>query len=339
MSHTIFHSFLLEILPLVASFTVCVILTAELMKYYQRRDGMAKRKEGDPVEANGRPPQDKGDYWLKVLVFHTRLILTMFALTTYPLLIMPIFRQRSVSDLTRFFLVCGVHTVLQEVVLSLYRVFLELTDEDMRILAEDRRLDYHAITRLGNSRMVETIMVMLRRMMLGAIQDPRVTIAAVVFTAFEEALSRSTMVHRDQVVARWFGIPEFTPTELAWQRKIWSASSTTSMYIEFTSIITGRIIYVAFRPHRFAFNFGYGVMTPVAVLVTSTGIELIFECVIDVIALDIESRHGIDPDLFWKMWRANPYAFFFQLIFDSFLASGICIWTFKLFPTAVFCEC
>lgn len=86
--------------------------------------------------------------------------------------------------------------------------------------------------------------------MLGAIRSPSVAIAACILTSFEEALLRSTMVYRDTIFAKFLGKPDPTPAEVIVQRKIWSASSAMSMYIEITSILTSRAMYLMFRPHR-----------------------------------------------------------------------------------------
>ena len=114
----------------------------------------------------------------------------------------------------------------------------------------DPKLHYHVLGRLGSSFVLETFMVMFRRTMLGAIRDPRVVVAAIVITALEEALARSTMVYRDTLLAKLLGKPEPSAAELTLQRKIWACSAATSMYIELTSIITCRVMYLAFRPHR-----------------------------------------------------------------------------------------
>ena len=120
---------------------------------------------------------------------------------------------------------------------------------------------------------------------------------------------RSTMVYRDKLWAHVMGTPERSAAELALQRKLWAASVAQSMYIEFVAIITCRVMYIAFRPHRFIFGFGYGFdandayMTSVSVLVASTFVELIFEGVVDAFALNIEKKNGIDLNDFWEMWR------------------------------------
>ena len=86
--------------------------------------------------------------------------------------------------------------------------------------------------------------------MLGGIRNPSVAIAACILTSLEEAILRSTMVYRDTFFAELLGKAEPTPAEVIVQRKIWSAASAMSMYIEVTSIITSRAMYIMFRPHR-----------------------------------------------------------------------------------------
>ena len=71
--------------------------------------------------------------------------------------------------------------------------------------------------------------------------------------------------------------------------------------------------YVVMRPHRFVFNLGYSVagadntagMTSVGLLFTSMFIELCFEFVVDVVALQVESTSGIRMSTFWSMWQKS----------------------------------
>ena len=128
-------------------------------------------------------------------------------------------------------------------------------------------------------------------MMLGAMRDPSAVILAVVLTAVEEALLRSTMVFRDSFFRVLIGKKELSDAEFAFQRRRWAAATARSMYIEFVAIITSRVLYLAFRQHRFVVNFGYGFdstdenMTSLTMLFTSAFIELIFEAVVDAYAL------------------------------------------------------
>ena len=78
-------------------------------------------------------------------------------------------------------------------------------------------------------------------------------------------------------------------------------------------------------------------MASSTVLVTSAAIELLFEGIVDALALDVESRNGVDLDLFWAMWRRNAVAFWGVAVTDSFLAIFASIWAFKQVPTIAFC--
>ena len=118
------------------------------------------------------------------------------------------------------------------------------------MVLKDPKLHYHLLARLQTAFLLEGVFVMHRRIMLGAIRNPSVAVAACIFTALEEALLRSTMVYRDTFIANFLGKPEPTAAEVIVQRKLWSAASATSMYIEVTSILTSRALYSMFRPHR-----------------------------------------------------------------------------------------
>ena len=90
-------------------------------------------------------------------------------------------------------------------------------------------------------------------------------------------------------------------------------------------------------------NFGYGFdsldagMTSSTVLVTSATIELLFEGVVDALALDVESRNGIDLDLFWGMWRRNAVGFWGVAVTNGFASIVSALWAFKQVPTIAFC--
>ena len=118
------------------------------------------------------------------------------------------------------------------------------------MVLKDPKMHYHLLGRLASAFLLEGVFVMYRRIMLGAIRNPSVAVAACIFTALEEALFRSTMVHRDTFIARLLGKTEPAAAEIIVQRKIWSAACAMSMYIEVTSIITSRALYIMFRPHR-----------------------------------------------------------------------------------------
>ena len=65
--------------------------------------------------------------------------------------------------------------------------------------------------------------------MLGMIRDPSAIMFAIVLTALEEVINRSTMVHRD-TFWRWIqGLPELTEEEQELQMRLWATSTVTSM--------------------------------------------------------------------------------------------------------------
>ena len=130
------------------------------------------------------------------------------------------------------------------------RIKPNIAPDDFPILLKDPRRHYLLLEKMSLSFLVETTLVMYRRGMLGAIRNPTVAVTACILTSFEEALLRSTMVYRDTFFAKLLGKPEPSVAEVVVQRKIWSAASAMSMYIEVTSIITSRAMYILFRPHR-----------------------------------------------------------------------------------------
>ena len=72
-------------------------------------------------------------------------------------------------------------------------------------------------------------------------------------------------------------------------------------------------------------------------IVSSAFIELIFEAVVDAFALDLEAKNGIDLDVFWKLWKVNPLAFWGLAVTDNMLAILLTTNAFKQFPSIAFC--
>ena len=133
---------------------------------------------------------------------------------------------------------------------TVQRINPPLDAKELKLVLKDPKMHYHLLSELSPAFQLEAVFVMYRRIMLGAIRNPSVAVAACILTALEEALFRSTMVHRDTFIAKLLGKSERTAAEVIVQRKIWSAASAMSMYTEATSIITSRAMYIMFRPHR-----------------------------------------------------------------------------------------
>ena len=193
-------------------------------------------------------------------------------------------------------------------ILTVQRMNARFTKQQLEIVLNNPNMKHHVLDQLGGAFLLESFFGMYRRMMIGAIIDPYAQVIAIVLTALEEAALRSTMVFRDTFFARIRDGREMTGPELELQRMVWAASSASSMFIELVSIITCRVMYVAFHQHRFVINLGYtsGAMGSVATMVVAAFGEIVFEIIVDAFALDVESRHGIDLGDFWSMWRMNP---------------------------------
>ena len=193
-------------------------------------------------------------------------------------------------------------------VLTFQRLKSSFTEEERALVCNDPNMHYHVLEQLNSTFLLEQIFGMYRRMMIGAIVDARFQIIAIVLTAIEEAILRSTMVFRDTLFAKLSYGKDWTDAELANQRRVWAASSASSMYIELVSIITARVMYVTFYSHRFVVNFGYSsaATTGVATMVVAAFGELLFEVIVDAFAVHVESRNGINLGEFWSMWRKNP---------------------------------
>ena len=89
-----------------------------------------------------------------------------------------------------------------------------LNNEQLSIVTSDPKMYYHALAEMNAVFLLEFVFVMYRRQMLGCMTNPTFSILAVVTTALEEALLRSTMVQRDNFF-RWFqGLPELEGLQL-----------------------------------------------------------------------------------------------------------------------------
>ncbi len=101
--------------------------------------------------------------------------------------------------------------------MTVQRLRNPFTEENLDLVIKDPKMHYHALTTLSMPFELEYIMVMYRRMMLGCMVDPQASILAVILTAIEEAILRSTMVYRDNFFNWLQGRPELTGAELEHQ--------------------------------------------------------------------------------------------------------------------------
>ena len=137
----------------------------------------------------------------------------------------------------RFAVVCVLHPILQEFSLTVQR---QACGNVFKNFQNDPNREYHALRVTGTPSMIEEIMVMQRRMMLGAMRDPTASVLTIVVTGLEEALVRCTMVYRDELWDSITGRREPTEAEIKAKRLIQAASAANGMRIEVTSIIASR---------------------------------------------------------------------------------------------------
>ena len=110
-----------------------------------------------------------------------------------PLAVLPIYRSPSTTDWVRIVIVCFIHPVIQELVMMTTRLFPDYAPEGFKIILNDPRRAYFSLVNLTGPFTIETILVTFRRMMLGSMRDPVAIVLAVILTALEEALLRSTV--------------------------------------------------------------------------------------------------------------------------------------------------
>ena len=139
----------------------------------------------------------------------------------------------------RFAIVCGIHPFAQEFVLTVQRQVQGRAFKGTEYINDPER-KYWALRSIGTPSLLEEIMVVQRRMMLGAMHDPVASILTVAVTGIEEAVMRCTMVYRDQFWDWVTGQAEPTAAELSWIRLVQAASAASGMRIEITSIIACR---------------------------------------------------------------------------------------------------
>ena len=137
----------------------------------------------------------------------------------------------------RFAVVCVLHPILQEFFLTVQR---QIKSNDFKKFENDPDSEYWALRCIAVPSLLEEVMVMQRRMMLGAMRDPTASVLTIVVTGLEEALVRCTMVYRDELWDWITSKPKPTESEIKAKRLLQAASAANGMRVEVTSIITSR---------------------------------------------------------------------------------------------------
>ena len=126
---------------------------------------------------------------------------------------------------------------MQEFSLTVQR---QISSNEFKKFEEDPDREYWALRSITNVSILEEIMVMYRRMMLGGMRDPTAAVLTIVVTGLEEALFRCTMVYRDELWDWITGRPKLTESEIKVKRLVQAASAASGVRLEVTSIITSR---------------------------------------------------------------------------------------------------
>ena len=129
-------------------------------------------------------------------------------------MVLPIYRSPTTTDWARVLFCCVLHPILHEFMMTFQRNNSRFTETQLQIILNDPKMHYHSLVSMNAAFALEYILVMYRRMMIGCMIDPAASIVAVVLTALEEAIMRTTMVSRDNFFNRLMGRPETTGAEL-----------------------------------------------------------------------------------------------------------------------------
>ena len=117
------------------------------------------------------------------------MLFNSFLLIGYPLVVLPIYRSDSLSDLDRVIIVCFVHWL-----------FVELTMHSMRLSRGEGKFDritdksreHYILSYLNIVMTNETCFLFLRRAMISMIRDPTTATIAIAFTGVEEMVSQDS---------------------------------------------------------------------------------------------------------------------------------------------------
>ena len=121
--------------------------------------------------------------------------LTSRIVSSDPVVVIPIYRSPATTEWTRYFIVCGVHPMMAELILTLERLTTQGENKRAQdLVVNDPKRHYHALRNMKTAFLMEHLFVFLRRSLIGAMRDPSAIILAIVTTALEEAILRSTMV-------------------------------------------------------------------------------------------------------------------------------------------------
>ena len=224
--------------------------------------GDVGRNNQDDGESQDRGTDvERKQGWIQWAIPWVNLFTTFCLMLGYPLAILPVYRAEATSEYvrtvranctatrpnsrnscrsqswTRFAIVCLIHPVAQEFILTVQRSVLPMAKKH---LMHDPKFKHHALQSIAGASLFEEMLVLQRRMMLGGMRDPTATLLSIVVTGLEEAIVRCTMVYRDELWDWFTSQPEPSENEKKWKKLLQAASTANSMRIEVQYIIISR---------------------------------------------------------------------------------------------------
>ena len=263
-----------------------------------------------------------------------------------PLLLIPVFRQSTTSDSVRIIVACFAMPVLIELLSTVMRLW---KFQQHRVILKSannvtkevyRNGDYTELEQYLVPYVAEILLIMMRRFLIGAIQDPQYATIAILITGVEEAVLRCTLVDRDRFIRKWLYAEDeddVSEEDRAAQHRVWAVSIMNTMQQEFIAIVLCRITYLVFRPHRFVFNFGYNGNIESGLVVVNMMLEIVGEALIDIVAAYTEIRQGIFLPIYFTLLDRAPLSFNACFTNIHFTIIIFQLWAFRASPSAFFC--
>ena len=109
---------------------------------------------------------------------------------------------------------------------------------------KDPKREHLELSAVGLNLFAEFQAIIFRRMLLQGIKSTGLATIALLVTGLEEAVIRMTILPRDRLVRKLFGMPKPTPEQADGHNRIVSIMLTASMCMELSSIILCRMSFL-----------------------------------------------------------------------------------------------
>jgi len=188
---------------------------------------------------------------------------------------------------------------------------------------------------------LECLMAVLRRFMISLMSTGTMTTIAVILTGLEEVLLRTTIAHRDDAYRKYM-MKKFrkrTPREKMIQNVVWMTSINNQMIAEMIAIVSRVSVVVLLSKFENIFSFSLKsgtAATHSSIVFFNVCLELIFEIIVDILAVTAELQEGISVDLFFRYFRNTSVVGFHAS--GAILAVFSSVYMMVSTPTVFFCD-